>query len=128
LTTDNADGSRELFRYDIVNSTATSPKFRQLTFTDVPLLFDPRSTTISGFPDNGGSRVIFASANNLVGTNTSATSEIFQVVVRPITGQNSQAPALANAASFDSTQVARGSLVTAFGTQLANTTSSAPGG
>src|SRR6185503_1579964 len=52
LTTDNADGSRELFRYDIVNSTSTSPKFRQLTFTNVPLLLDPRTTTIAGFPDN----------------------------------------------------------------------------
>ena len=126
LTTDNADGSRELFRYDIVNSTSTSPKFRQLTFTNVPLLLDPRTTTIAGFPDNIGSRVNFPSADNLTGTNNTASSELFQVVIRPITSQNSQAPALANAASFDGTQVARGSLVAAFGTQLANATGNAP--
>ncbi|MDQ3011918.1 MAG: hypothetical protein M3X11_14565, partial [Acidobacteriota bacterium] len=122
VSTDNADNSREVFRYDITNS-----KFRQITFTG-PSLFvlDQRANTTSAFLDDAGSAVTFTYDQNLIGTNGSAIQDVFQAYVRPVTSANSTAPAAANAASFDATQVARGSIVALFGTQLANATISAP--
>ncbi|MEO6725007.1 MAG: IPT/TIG domain-containing protein, partial [Blastocatellia bacterium] len=122
ISTDNADSSREVFRYDIANS-----KFREITFTG-PSLFvlDQRANSNSSFLDDAGSAVTFTYDQNLIGTNGLAIQDVFQAYVRPVTSANSTAPAAANAASFDATQVARGSIVALFGTQLANATISAP--
>ncbi len=122
ISSDNADNSREVFRYDIANS-----KFRQITFTG-PSLFvlDQRANNNSAFADDAGSALTFTYDQNLIGTNGSAIQDVFQAYVRPVTSANSTAPAAANAASFDATQVARGSIVALFGTQLANATISAP--
>ena len=49
----------------------------------------------------------------------------FSGVIRPVTEKNAQAPSLANAASFDGAQVARGSIAAAFGTSLARGTAQA---
>src|SRR5207253_1808573 len=68
----------------------------------------------------------FTYDQNLIGPNGSAIQDVFQAYVLPVTKANDTAPAAANAASFDATQVARSSIVALFGTQLANATLSAP--
>lgn len=121
----NTDGSREVFRADIRD--LANLKFRQVTFTQ-PLagFFDQRDNLISPHIDNTGNQLLFATGTDLIGTNQDASPEIFRAIIRPITSINSQAVALANAASFDGTVVARGSIVAAFGTMLANSTASTP--
>jgi uncharacterized protein (TIGR03437 family) len=124
IKTDNADNSREVFRYDIANS-----KFRQITFTDQSLfVLDQRANTSSAFVDDAGSALTFTYDQNLIGTNGSAIQDVFQAYVRSVTSVNATAAAAANAASFSATQVARGSIVALFGTQLANATLSSPSG
>ncbi|MBK9708036.1 MAG: PD40 domain-containing protein [Acidobacteria bacterium] len=121
VTADNADGSREVFRYDIATA-----KFRQLTFTPLSdLVQDQREANINSFPDNTGRLITFSTAGYLVAPSLPTTFELFQAYIRPVTATNSQEVKLSNAASFDMTQIARGSLVAAFGTQLANATGSA---
>jgi uncharacterized protein (TIGR03437 family) len=118
VTTDNADSSREVFRYDIARAT-----FRQLTFTPQSLLtLDQRTQTVPSFADAVGNAVNFSIESDLIAPKLTFNPEAFRAVIFPVTGKNSQTPALANAASFDSTQVARGSIVAVFGAQLANTT------
>lgn len=122
IKTDNADNSREVFRYDIANS-----KFRQITYTDSSsFVLDQRANTSSAFADDAGTALTFTYDQNLIGTNGAAIQDVFQAFVRPVTSVNSTAPAASNAASFDSTQVGRGSIVALFGTQLANATISSP--
>lgn len=124
IKADNADGSREVFRYDIANK-----KFRQITFTDLSgLVLDQRANTTSAFIDASGTAISFTYDQILLAANGSALQDVFQAYVRPVTMMNSAAPTLANAASFDATQVARGSIVAAFGTQLANAIVTTPGG
>ncbi|MCI0339521.1 MAG: hypothetical protein L0226_18260 [Acidobacteria bacterium] len=121
VNTDNADGSKEVFRYDI-----TSAKFLQLTFTSASDLFlDQRTNTTSSFIDPSGNLTSFNFIAQLLEPSVSPVPDLFQALVRPVTSKNSQEAKIANAASFDSTQVARGSIAAAFGTQLANTTQGA---
>lgn len=123
VTTDNADGSRDLFRYDIAASTPTTPVFKQLTFTSpASFLTDQRFNTSFSYPDQTGQRVSFNYISTLLAVNSSFVSEIFQLIVIPVSSTNAQAITLVNGASFDATQVARGSIGAAFGTQLANST------
>jgi len=123
---DNADNSKEVFRYDIANSTPTGPKFRQMTVTQPSASFlDQRQNTIPSYVDNSGSRVTFTMVSNDLSPTLTFAPEVFQEIIRPITSKNDQAVMLANAASFDATQVARGSIVAGFGTNLANATTSA---
>ena len=123
VATDNADGSRDLFRYDIAASTPTAPVFKQLTFTSpASFLLDQRFNTSFSYPDQTGRRVSFNYISTLLAVNSSFASEIFQLIVLPVSSTNAQAVTLVNAATFDNTQVARGSIAAAFGTQLANTT------
>jgi len=122
IKADNADGSREVFRYDIA-----AAKLRQITFTDVsPFVLDQRANTTSAFVDSSGNTVSFSYDAVVIATNASAVQEVFQAYILPVTSTNSTEAKLSNAASFDATQVARGSIVAAFGTQLANTTLSTP--
>ncbi|MEP7270754.1 MAG: hypothetical protein ABI882_04585, partial [Acidobacteriota bacterium] len=126
ITTDNADGSRDLFMYDIAGSTATVPKFRQLTFTAVPsFLLDPRQAANFSFADNTGKLITFDYVAFLLADNLSFVTEIFQERLLPITTKNPVAVTLANAASFDAAQLARGSIAAAFGTMLSNSIASA---
>jgi uncharacterized protein (TIGR03437 family) len=123
VKTDNADGSREVFSYDIAAS-----KFRQITFADkATFVLDQRDNTTLPFINDGGVRLTFSFYAPLVAPKAFAIDEPFQALIRPITATNSAESKLANAASFDTTQIARGSIVAAFGTQLANATASAPG-
>lgn len=119
---DNADGSREVFRYDIA-----AQKFRQITFADKSgLVIDQRNTVVNPYIDNSGAAITFSFAANLLAPKAAAIEDLFQAVVRPVTAKNSTEPKLTNAASFDATQVARGSIVAGFGTQLANATVNTP--
>ncbi len=121
VTTDNADGSREVFRYDIAKAS-----FRQLTFTaGSALTLDQRAVTVPSFADAAGTAVIFSLESNLIAAGLTLNPEAFRAILYPVTGVNATAPALANAASFDNTQVARGSIVTAFGSQLSSTVQAA---
>ncbi|MFN0083916.1 MAG: hypothetical protein ACKVX9_00875 [Blastocatellia bacterium] len=121
IRTDNADGSRDVFRFQI-----TGAKFRQLSFSDKSgFVFDQRDSGVSPYVDETGLLATFSYEANLLAPRGSGTAEPFQALVRPVTAINATEPKLANAASFDATQVARGSIVAAFGTQLANATGSA---
>ena len=121
VTADNADGSRELFRYDIAND-----KFRQLTFTPLSsLVADQRSTLRTPFINAAGDLVSFTAPGRDIAINTTITDDLFQALIRPVTSMNSEAAKMANAASFKDTEVARGSLVALFGTQLSGATMSA---
>lgn len=119
---DNADASREVFRYDIANS-----KFRQLTFTEKSdlVILDDRELIVPSYADPTGNNVVFSKQSNLIAPGLTLNPEAFRVVVFPVTAKASPTPALTNAASFNMTEVARGSIVAAFGTQLANTTRTA---
>ncbi len=119
---DNADGSREAFRYDIAAN-----KIRQITFTDLSLtVFDQRSNNFSVFADSTGNTISFNYEANVIASNALAIQDVFQAYVLPVTAKNATEAKFANAASFDNTQVARGSIVAVFGTQLANATMTAP--
>ncbi|MGH9802598.1 MAG: hypothetical protein ACRD82_19710, partial [Blastocatellia bacterium] len=122
IKADNADASREVFRYDIAAN-----KFRQITFTSPSLtVLDQRSNNFSVFIDSIGNALTFNYEANVVATNALAIQDVFQAYVLPVTSTNSTEAKFANAASFDATQIARGSIVAVFGTQLAKSTISAP--
>ncbi len=115
------------FRYDIPASTATTPVFRQLTFTSpATFLEDQRFNTSFAFADNSGQRVSFNYISSLLAPNSSFASEIFQLVIIPVTSTNAQAITTTNGASFDPAQVARDSIAAAFGTTLSNSVAAAP--
>lgn len=123
VTADNADGSREVFRYDIATA-----KFRQLTFAPTSgLVLDQRDATVAPYPDNTGNLVTFSFSGTQLAANLPVTTDLFQAYIRPVTATNTTEAKMANAASFDQTQVARGSLVALFGTQLSNSTRDAGG-
>ncbi|HJZ80669.1 MAG TPA: hypothetical protein VKD91_09990, partial [Pyrinomonadaceae bacterium] len=121
VKTDNADGSREFFRYEIATQ-----KFRQLTFADKA--GGPLEQDALGQPyiDNSGSAITSSFLANRLATNATPVSDLFQAIVRPVTGSSGVGAAMANAASFKTDQIARGSLVAVFGLQLANGTVGAP--
>ncbi len=123
-TTDNADGSREIFRYDIA-----AAKFRQITYTPLSVrVLDQREALLFANSNATGSSIFFTDDVNLLGSNPDTSFEIFRAIVRPITQTNEFVPALVNAASFASPDsatpasnpAARGSIATIFGTRLAD--------
>ncbi|MDX2031230.1 MAG: hypothetical protein SF339_11195 [Blastocatellia bacterium] len=119
--TDNADGSREVFRFDIA-----AAKFRQLSFSTLSgFVLDQRDAGVSPYVDDSGGLTTFSFDASQLAPLSTAIAEPFQALVRSVTTTNATEAKLANAASFDGTQVARGSIVAAFGTQLANGTASA---
>ncbi|MDX2040736.1 MAG: hypothetical protein SF097_05780 [Acidobacteriota bacterium] len=124
IKADNADGSREVFRYDIAGN-----KIRQVTFTDLSqTVFDQRANNFSVFIDTTGNTMSFNYEANVIATNALAIQDVFQAYVLPVATKNATEAKFANAASYDNTQVARGSIVAVFGTQLANATLSTPSG
>jgi uncharacterized protein (TIGR03437 family) len=82
---------------------------------------DQRLILFAPFISDGGQSIAFSNNGNLLAAQFNSTAEVFQAVLRPAIRENSAAPVLANAASFDQTAVARGSIVAAFGSELANT-------
>lgn len=124
IKTDNADGSREAFRYDIAGN-----KIRQITFTNLSLtVLDQRANNFSVFADSTGNTISFNYEANVVAANALPIQDVFQAYVLPVTAKNATEAKFANAASYDNTQTARGSIVAVFGTQLANSTLSTPSG
>jgi uncharacterized protein (TIGR03437 family) len=122
--TDNADGSREVFRYDIA-----AAKFRQITYTPLsPRVLDQREALLHVNSNATGTDLFFTNDIDLIGANPDTSFEIYRALIRPITQTNTVVPAMVNAASFfspDSTKpetnpIARGSLASIFGTRLAD--------
>ena len=124
ILTDNADGSREVFRYDIA-----AAKFRQITYTPLsPRVLDQREALLYVNSNVAGTDLFFANDIDMLGTNPDTSFEIYRALLRPIAQVNEVVPAMVNGASFyspDSTKpetnpIARGSLGSIFGTRLAD--------
>ena len=115
VTSDNADGSREVFRYDVAKAA-----FLQITYTPTANALDQRNITVPSYPDAAGSAVTFSLESDLIASNLGLLPEAFRALIYPVTSTNATTPAIVNAASFDATQVARGSIVAAFGSQLSS--------
>ncbi|HKX29503.1 MAG TPA: hypothetical protein VJ302_17565 [Blastocatellia bacterium] len=112
----NFNNSREVYRYEIAGSNlylttqtgiSTSPS-------------DQRLVIISPFISDDGRAVSFTNKGNLIATQFSANSEVFQALLRPVVRETGRQPVLANSASYSTTAIARGSSVSAFGLELAN--------
>lgn len=117
----NFNNSREIFRYDIAASTPNDPKFFLATQTEVSTVTpDQRQILFAPFVSDGGQSIAFSNNGNLLARQFNSTAEVFQAVLRPAIRENPTKPVLANAASFDQTALARGSIVAAFGSELAN--------
>lgn len=124
ILTDNADASREVFRYDIANA-----KFRQLTYTPTSSrVLDQRDALLQANSNATGTDVYFTDDINLVGGNLDTSFELHRAVIRPVTETNTVVPAMVNAASFYTPDVATpannpvaiGSIASIFGTKLAS--------
>jgi|GEM_PF-1162474 len=116
----NFNNSREIFRYDIAASTAAESKFFLVTQTQVATNpTDQRLILFAPFVSDDGALVAFSNNGNLLAANFNTTAEVFQAALRPVIRQSAGAPTLANAASYDATAIARGSIVAAFGAELA---------
>lgn len=124
ILTDNADGSREVFRYDIA-----AAKFRQITYTPLsPRVLDQREATVQVNSNATGTDLFFTNDINMIGENPDTSFEIYRALIRPVTETNSVVPAMVNAASFlspDATKpetnpVARGAIASIFGTRIAD--------
>lgn len=121
VRTDNADASREVFRFDLV-----AGKARQISFGGLSgLVLDQRDVGLSPQIDSTGNVITFSQEANLLAPRATAITEQFQALIRTVSSTNATEVKMANAASFEATQVARGSIVAAFGTQLAGGTASA---
>ncbi len=120
-TAGNFDNSREIFRYDIAGSTEESSKFFLVTQTRISTdPADQRQVLFAPFISDNGVLVAFSNNGNLIAEKFNATAEVFQAALRPVVRESAGAPTLTNAASYDSTAVARGSIVAAFGVELAS--------
>lgn len=124
VATDNADGSREIFRYEIATA-----KFRQVTYTPLsPRVLDQREALLHVNSNAAGTDLFFTNDIDMLGANPDTSFEVYRALIRPITQTNDVIPAMVNAASFfsqDSTKpetnpIARGSLGSIFGTKLAD--------
>ncbi len=124
ILTDNADGSREVFRYDIA-----AAKFRQITYTPLsPRVLDQREALLHVNSNAAGTDLFFTNDIDMIGANADTSFEIYRALVRPITQANDFVPVMINGASFfspDSTKpetnpIAGGSLGSLFGTKLAD--------
>ncbi|MBL8203471.1 MAG: PD40 domain-containing protein [Blastocatellia bacterium] len=124
ILTDNADGSREVFRYDIA-----AAKFRQITYTPLsPRVLDQREAILQVNSNAAGTDLFFNNDIDMLGSNPDTSFEIYRALIRPITQTNEVIPAMVNAASFaspdptkpETNPIGRGSLGSIFGTKLAD--------
>jgi uncharacterized protein (TIGR03437 family) len=122
LATNNSDGSKEIFRYEISNAS-----LRQLTFTQPSSVFpDQRLNSTSSLLSANGDIVSFNYLTQSLLPNAQNVMGLFQLIVRPVT-RTSPGARVVNGASLDPAQVARGSLSSVLGNELANSTPSVPG-
>ncbi len=121
---DNADASREVFRYEVATA-----KIRQITYTPVsPRVLDQREALLMVNSNAAGTEIFFTDDVNLTGNNGDTSFEVVRAVIRPVTESNAVVAAMVNGASFispDSTTpasnpIASGSIASIFGTRLAN--------
>ncbi|MBO0721954.1 MAG: hypothetical protein J2P41_14110 [Blastocatellia bacterium] len=116
VTKDNGDGSKEIFRFDLGSGT-----FRQLTFTSTSLSFTDQRTNVSpSFLNAGGDTVTFDYEAPSILPNATNVIDLFQSTIRPITSANNSGIAIGNAASFNTDQVARGSVAVALNAPIAD--------
>ncbi len=121
LTSQNPDGSKEVFRYEINHGS-----LRQLTFTQPSSFYDDeRDNYTSSFLSANGDIVSFNYLTQSLQPNAENVIGLFQMIIRPVT-RSSPGARIVNGASFDPAQVARGSLSTVQGNELANSTPSVP--
>lgn len=116
-TAGNFNNSRELYRYDIATRQfflATQTELSQETSDQRLVLFAP-------FLSDDATRISFSNNGNLLAARFNSTAEVFQARLRPVVREAGQTATLANAASFETEVIARGSLVAAFGGELAST-------
>lgn len=120
-TAGNFNNSREVYRYDIAASTPTNPRYSLVTQTEISTVGgDQRLILLAPFVSDDGTIVSFSNHGNLLASNFNSTPEVFQAVLRSVVRETNQTVAAVNAASLDTTGVARGSIVAALGSQLAN--------
>ena len=121
----NFDNSREIYRYDIGASSASDPKFFLVTQTRIATNpSDQRQILFAPFVNDSGALIAFSNQGDLMAEKFNTTAEVFQAALRPVVRNSSAAPILSNAASFETTAIARGSIVAAFGAELANSQAS----
>jgi uncharacterized protein (TIGR03437 family) len=118
LNNDNADGSSELFQFDLASNS-----FRQLTFTPPSAaVLDQRQNKTSSFlsdASTAGETTVSFSYNSISFLpNSTNVIDVFQVLTRPVTSTSNAGTAIGNAASFNTDQVARGSLAITLNTQV----------
>jgi uncharacterized protein (TIGR03437 family) len=117
----NFNNSREIYRYEIAASTPAAPIFFLATQTRVASApSDQRQVLFSPFVNDGGDRIAFSNKGDLIAEKFNTTAEVFQAMLRPQIRESGSTAVLTNAASYDTTAIARGSLVAAFGVELAN--------
>jgi uncharacterized protein (TIGR03437 family) len=126
LNNDNADGSSEVFQFDLASGS-----FRQLTSTPTSNLFlDQRSNKTASFLSDvsstgettGETTVSFSYPTLSFLPNATSAIDLFQVRTRPVSSPNNSGTAIGNAASFNTNQVARGSLAVTLNTQINDAT------
>ncbi|HYE74911.1 MAG TPA: hypothetical protein VEF04_16340 [Blastocatellia bacterium] len=119
----NFDNSREIYRYDVANSTATNPQFFLATQTALSTTTpDQRQILFAPFINDSGQIISFSNNGNLIAPNFNTTPEVFQALLRPVTRESLHALTIANHASLEQSVIARGSIVLASGAELATTT------
>ncbi len=119
----NFNNSREIFRYDIAASSGGDRKFFLVTDTRLSTTeSDQRLVLFAPFVSDDGAQVAFSNNGNLIAEKFNTTAEVFQAALRPSVRQSAVTPTMANAASFETETVARGSIVSIFGSELASAT------
>jgi uncharacterized protein (TIGR03437 family) len=113
-TAGNFNNSREAYRYDI-----TAKQLSLVTQTEISTApTDQRQVLFAPYISDDGQRLGFSNNGNLIAPKFSSTPEVFLAVLRPISRESGRVVRLANAASFDTTYIARGSLVAGYGAEL----------
>jgi uncharacterized protein (TIGR03437 family) len=113
----NFNNSRELYRYDLA-----AKQFFLVTQTELSQeTNDQRLVLFAPFISDDGASIGFSNNGNLLAARFNSTAEVFQARLRPALREANQPATLANAASFATEVIARGSLVTAFGSAVAST-------
>ncbi|MGH9839016.1 MAG: hypothetical protein ACREEM_09545 [Blastocatellia bacterium] len=113
-TAGNFNNSREMYRYEVASK-------QLLLGTETGLSTetgDQRLVLFAPYVSDDGQRIAFSNNGNLIASKFNTTPEVFQVVLRPVARESGRVVRLANAASFDETTIARGSLVAGYGAEL----------
>lgn len=119
-TAGNFNNSREGYRYDVAAKQLSL--FTQTELSQVEA--DQRQILFAPYCSDDGQRIAFSNNGNLIAPKLNSTPEAFQALLCPIVRESSNNVRLVNAASFDQTYIARGSLVIGYGADLPAVTAS----